>query len=96
MLDRATTAENLYVDLTRGREQNLDCVACEPLDDGHRQLPGPSAPTTFLPIPSAAAIASNQPNVPGEFEAIDGQLSVGDNHRTIPSVWSPKLPKSSS
>lgn len=43
VVDEATSAEHLYVGLTRGREQNLACVACEPLDDGHRRLPAPSA-----------------------------------------------------
>ena len=43
VVDEATSAEHLYVGLTRGREQNLACVACEPVDDGHRRLPAPSA-----------------------------------------------------
>ncbi len=42
LVDGATTAEHLYVGLTRGREHNLACVACEPFDDGHRHQPAPS------------------------------------------------------
>jgi ATP-dependent exoDNAse (exonuclease V) alpha subunit len=38
----ATTAEHLYVGLTRGRDHNLACVVCEPLDDGHRYVIAPS------------------------------------------------------
>ncbi len=43
LVDGATTAEHLYVGLTRGREHNLACVVCEPLDDGHRRRSAPSA-----------------------------------------------------
>ena len=43
VVDQATTAEHLYVGLTRGRQHNLVCVACEPLDDGHRRHLAPSA-----------------------------------------------------
>jgi hypothetical protein len=43
VVDEATSAEHLYVGLTRGRQQNLACVVCEPVDDGHRRLPAPSA-----------------------------------------------------
>ncbi|MDA8355339.1 MAG: hypothetical protein M0Z95_03345, partial [Actinomycetota bacterium] len=43
VVDQATTAEHLYVGLTRGRQHNLACVACEPLDDGHRRHLAPSA-----------------------------------------------------
>jgi hypothetical protein len=39
----ATTAEHLYVGLTRGRDHNLACVVREPLDDGHRCVAAPSA-----------------------------------------------------
>jgi hypothetical protein len=39
----ATTAEHLYVRLTRGRDHNLACVVCEPLDDGHRYVAAPNA-----------------------------------------------------
>ena len=39
----ATTAEHLYVGLTRGRQLNVACVVCEPADDGHGFLPAPSA-----------------------------------------------------
>jgi hypothetical protein len=42
LVDGATTAEHLYVGLSRGREHNLACVACEPLDDGHRPQSAPS------------------------------------------------------
>jgi hypothetical protein len=38
VVDQATTAEHLYVGLTRGCQHNLACVACEPSDDGHRRL----------------------------------------------------------
>jgi hypothetical protein len=43
LVDGATTAEHLYVGLTRGREHNLACVVREPFDDGHRHQPAPSA-----------------------------------------------------
>ena len=43
VVDQATTAEHLYVGLTRGRQHNLACVACEPMDDGHRRPLAPSA-----------------------------------------------------
>ena len=43
VVDKATTAEHLYVGLTRGRQHNLACVACEPSDDGYRRLLAPSA-----------------------------------------------------
>ena len=43
VVDKATTAEHLYVGLTRGRAHNLAAVACEPMDDGHRRLRAPSA-----------------------------------------------------
>jgi hypothetical protein len=43
LVDGATTAEHLYVGLTRGREHNLACVVREPFDDGHRHHPAPSA-----------------------------------------------------
>ena len=43
LVDGATTAEHLYVGMTRGREHNLACVVCEPFDDGHRHKQAPSA-----------------------------------------------------
>jgi hypothetical protein len=43
VVNQATTAEHLYVGLTRGREHNLACLACEPMDDGHRRLLAPVA-----------------------------------------------------
>jgi conjugative relaxase-like TrwC/TraI family protein len=43
VVDRATTAEHLYVGLTRGRMSNLVVVVTEPLDDGHRHFPAPIA-----------------------------------------------------
>jgi hypothetical protein len=43
VVDKATTAEHLYVGLTRGRVRNLACAVTEPLDDGHRHLPAPTA-----------------------------------------------------
>lgn len=43
VVDRATTAEHLYVGLTRGRTSNLAVVVTEPLDDGHRHFPAPTA-----------------------------------------------------
>jgi hypothetical protein len=43
VVNDATSAEHLYVGLTRGRERNLACVVCEPADDGHRRQPPPIA-----------------------------------------------------
>ncbi|HTV10347.1 MAG TPA: MobF family relaxase [Acidimicrobiales bacterium] len=43
LVDGATTAEHLYVGMTRGREHNLACAVCEPFDDGHRHYPAPNA-----------------------------------------------------
>lgn len=43
IVDEATSAEHLYVGLTRGRGRNLACMVSEPVDDGHRRLPAPSA-----------------------------------------------------
>jgi hypothetical protein len=40
--DEATTAEALYVGMTRGRHDNTALVVCDPLDDEYRQAP-PSA-----------------------------------------------------
>jgi conjugative relaxase-like TrwC/TraI family protein len=47
VVDETTSAEHLYVGLTRGRERNLACVVCEPVDDGHRHQPAPSAQDMF-------------------------------------------------
>ena len=47
VVDEAMSAEHLYVGLTRGREHNLACVVCEPVDDGHRHQPAPSARDMF-------------------------------------------------
>jgi conjugative relaxase-like TrwC/TraI family protein len=43
VVDKATTAEHLYVGLTRGRARNLACAVTEPLDDGHRARRAPTA-----------------------------------------------------
>jgi conjugative relaxase-like TrwC/TraI family protein len=61
VVDKATTAEHLYVGLTRGRELNLACVACEPPDDGHRHLCPHRAPTTSRLRRSAGAATRNPP-----------------------------------
>ena len=44
VVDRATSAEHLYVGMTRGRHHNLACVITEPAGDEHqhRQPPTPS------------------------------------------------------
>ena len=42
VVDRATTAEHLYVGMTRGRHHNQACVVCEPADVEH---PTPQRPT---------------------------------------------------
>ena len=43
VVDRATSAEHLYVGMTRGRHHNLACVITEPAGDEHqhRQPPAP-------------------------------------------------------
>jgi conjugative relaxase-like TrwC/TraI family protein len=43
VVDRNTTAEHLYVGLTRGRHHNQAWVVCEPLDDEHRLVEAPGA-----------------------------------------------------
>jgi ATP-dependent exoDNAse (exonuclease V) alpha subunit len=45
IVDAATAAEHLYVGMTRGRNNNLACVVCEPLDDDHQHRQVPDAPT---------------------------------------------------
>ncbi|MGH9106356.1 MAG: C-terminal helicase domain-containing protein [Acidimicrobiales bacterium] len=47
VVDKVTTAEQLYVGLTRGRTCNLAVVVTEPLDDGHRRHPAPTAHDVF-------------------------------------------------
>jgi hypothetical protein len=47
LVDRATTAEHLYVGMTRGREHNLACVITEPAGDEHTHTPAPT-PTQVL------------------------------------------------
>jgi conjugative relaxase-like TrwC/TraI family protein len=41
--DEATTAEALYVGMTRGRHDNTAVVVCDPLDDEHRATPPTAA-----------------------------------------------------
>ena len=42
VVDRATTAEHLYVGMTRGRHHNLACVITEPASDEHQHRPPPT------------------------------------------------------
>ena len=43
VVDRATSAEHLYVGMTRGRHHNQACVITEPLGDEHSRRPAPAA-----------------------------------------------------
>jgi hypothetical protein len=43
VVDRATSAEHLYVGMTRGRQQNLACVVTEPPGDEHQHKQSPTA-----------------------------------------------------
>ncbi len=43
VVDRATTAEHLYVGMTRGRHHNQACVITEPAGDEHNRLEPPTA-----------------------------------------------------
>ncbi|MGH9068257.1 MAG: AAA family ATPase, partial [Acidimicrobiales bacterium] len=42
VVDRASTAEHLYVGMTRGCSSNFACVVCEPADPDHGRLRRPS------------------------------------------------------
>ncbi len=42
VVDRATSAEHLYVGMTRGRRHNLACVVTEPAGDEHTRRPAPT------------------------------------------------------
>ena len=43
VVDRSTSAEHLYVAMTRGRHRNLACVITEPGGDEHTHRPAPTA-----------------------------------------------------
>jgi len=43
VVDRATSAEHLYVAMTRGRQHNLACVVTEPAGDEHQTKEPPTA-----------------------------------------------------
>jgi ATP-dependent exoDNAse (exonuclease V) alpha subunit len=43
VVDRSTSAEHLYVGMTRGRHHNLACVVTEPGGDEHTRRPAPTA-----------------------------------------------------
>ncbi len=43
VVDRATSAEHLYVGMTRGRQHNLACVVTEPAGDEHQRKVPPTA-----------------------------------------------------
>jgi hypothetical protein len=43
LVDRATSAEHLYVGMTRGRQHNLVCVVTEPAGDEHQRKNPPTA-----------------------------------------------------
>jgi len=43
IVDRATSAEHLYVGMTRGRQHNLACVVTEPAGDEHQRKEPPTA-----------------------------------------------------
>jgi len=43
VVDRATSAEHLYVGMTRGRHHNLACVVTEPAGDEHQHRQPPTA-----------------------------------------------------
>jgi hypothetical protein len=43
VVDRATSAEHLYVGMTRGRHHNLACVITEPGGDEHTRRQPPTA-----------------------------------------------------
>lgn len=42
IVDRSTSAEHLYVGMTRGRHHNLACVITEPAGDEHTRRPAPT------------------------------------------------------
>jgi hypothetical protein len=43
VVERATSAEHLYVGMTRGRQHNLACVVTEPAGDEHQKKEPPTA-----------------------------------------------------
>lgn len=43
VVDRSTSAEHLYVGMTRGRHHNLACVITEPPGDEHARHSAPTA-----------------------------------------------------
>ncbi len=73
----ATTAEHLYVGLTRGRDHNLACVVREPLDDGHRYVAAPGAQEVL------AAALRRTGSEPSATETFRASLDVADDFDSL-------------
>ncbi|HMC38947.1 MAG TPA: MobF family relaxase [Acidimicrobiales bacterium] len=68
VVDRATSAEHLYVGITRGRQHNLACVVTEPAGDEHQTK---EAPTAGQVLAGALRKTSNEKSA---TEALRGEL----------------------
>jgi conjugative relaxase-like TrwC/TraI family protein len=81
LADAATTAEHLYVGMTRGRYENRACVVCEAADTGHGWH-RPPEPTEIL-----ASVMRRSSAEASATERLRQELDRGDDLATLRRLW---------
>jgi hypothetical protein len=81
LADSATTAEHLYVGMTRGRHHNRACVVTEAAGTGHGHQPPPG------PVEVLAAVMRRSSAEVSATEALRAELDRGEQPVTLRRLW---------
>ncbi len=83
VVDRSTSAEHLYVGMTRGRHHNLACVVTEPAGDEHTRRPAPTAEEALAAaLRRSSAETSATETLRDELESLEPN-AAGDPRNAI-------------
>lgn len=84
VVDLSTSAEHLYVGMTRGRHHNLACVITEPSGDEHTQRPAPSAQEALVGVlRRASGEKSATETLRDELESLQLETSLDRRHAIV-------------
>jgi conjugative relaxase-like TrwC/TraI family protein len=83
VVDRATSAEHLYVGMTRGRQHNLACVVTEPAGDEHTRRPAPAAQEVLA---SALRRSSSEKSATETVRDELEQLGLQNKHQPMAAI----------
>ena len=81
LADAATTAEHLYVGMTRGRHENRVCVVTDAATTGHGHRPPPD------PVEVLAAVMRRSSAEVSATETLRHELDRGEDPATLRRLW---------